>query len=181
MNFVIYSDFNGVYNITPSSNTTRAHISTHNSEILSHKTQINWSPESVQLISQLLSTGCFDFIWHTTWNDGANICKVAEIMGLANLVQHSPANFDVKAKGYKAWTRWKADYIIAHQKHNPRPFVWIDDKAPQFWEDHVRGNTLAPSLVVQPNSHNGLELKHIIRILDWAKEHLDWNKRKSGM
>lgn len=165
---VIYSDFDGVYNIPESPQTVTAAVATQHSKYLARKNTIAWNPGTVAMLRQLLGAGDFQFIWHTTWNHGGNIRLAAEAMGLPQLMDHTRALLNDRAPNRKEWTRWKAESIIQDQEANPRPFIWIDDKAPIFWEDHVKGHTRAPSLVVKTNSRDGLLPEDFIRIIDWT-------------
>ena len=110
----------------------------------------------------------FDFTWLTTWNDGSNIKRAAEVMGVPHLDKHIPSNLNNKAQGKKSWTQWKAEAIIEDQKVNPRPYIWIDDDAPLFWEDHVRGHVYSQGLIIKPHRSSGLTKEHLLRIIDWS-------------
>lgn len=170
---VIYSDFDGVFNISDSSATASATIETENSHFLRNKDSISWNPEVVKSMSELLDTGLYDFVWHTTWNDGSNIIKASEIMGFENLTRHTEAILNQNAGSKQEWTRWKAEYIIKDQAENPRPFIWIDDLAPFFWGDYIRGNFRELPLIIHTNGRVGLTKRDIVKIIDWTKERVD--------
>jgi len=168
----IYSDFDGVYNISQSDDTVTATIQTENSEFLARKSKITWNPEIVELLKDLLKTDIYDFVWHTTWNHAGNIRTAANIMGLEGVETYSPISLNGGAKSRKEWTSWKAKSIVEDQAANPRPFIWIDDSAPIYWGDHVQGHSKAPSLVLIPNSKKGLCKEEILKIVDWTEEQL---------
>lgn len=170
--FNIYADFDGVFNVTPSKETVSADIATENSEFLARKDQISWNPKIVGSFKQLLETGLYDFMWHTTWNHGSNIKNAADLMGLDNIHAHSVATLNKEARNRKEWTSWKADAIIENQILNPKPFIWIDDSAPIYWEDYVRGSVPSSSLVLIPKSRVGLSEAEILKIIDWSSEQL---------
>lgn len=173
MTIAIYSDFDGVFNISDSSATASATIETTDSHFLRNKDSINWSPEIVKSMNELLATGLYDFIWHTTWNDGGNILKAAEIMGFEGAMKHTDAVLNQNAGSKMEWTRWKAEYIIADQAENPRPFIWIDDLAPYFWGDHIRGSFRHLPLIIHTNGRVGLTNKDIVKIIDWTQKQLN--------
>lgn len=172
MSIVIYSDFDGVFNVPDSSATASATIDTSDSEILRKQGNISWNPEVVKSMSELLETGLYDFIWHTTWNDGGNIVKAAQAMGFENFVEHTEAVLNRTAVSKMEWTRWKAEYILEDQAKNPRPFIWIDDTAPFFWGDYIRGHFRVLPLIIHTNGRVGLTTKDIVKIIDWTQEQL---------
>lgn len=167
---IIYSDFDGVFNVSDSSATASATVETVNSHFLRNKTEINWNPDVVNSMSELLDTGLYDFIWHTTWNDGSNIVKASELMGFKGLTKHTEADLNKNAVSKQEWTRWKAETILADQEKNPRPFIWIDDLAPFFWGDYIRGSFRELPLIIHTNGRIGLTKKDIVKIIDWTKE-----------
>lgn len=162
-----YSDFDGVYNIPISSATNSATVTTKNSVFLKPESVVSWNQEVVQMLLELLDTNVYDFTWHTTWNDGGNIVFAAETLGFTQK-EYSVSNLNSNAKGKREWTAWKAEHIIEDQTNNPRPFIWIDDCAPDFWEDHVRGHTREQSLIIKTNGRIGLTKKDILKIIDWT-------------
>lgn len=173
-----YSDFDGVFNIPQSSGlTVTAAIEPENSDFLVNHRSISWNPEVLEIFMEMLATGKYDFTWLTTWNDAGNIELAAKKMGISEVCKHITAQLDKEARGKKAWTRWKAETIIADQANNPRPYIWVDDEAPTFWEDHVRGHTLAPSLVIKTHNSKGLTKKDLVKIIDWTLENQHWGRK----
>lgn len=168
----IYSDFNGVLNINESDLTVTASVKTANSEFLARKNKITWNPETISLLQDLLGTGFYSFLWHTTWNDAGNIKNAADLVGLTGLHDYSKANLNRNAKNRKEWTKWKAESIIKDQAENPMPFIWIDDNAPIYWADYVQGNVRSPSLVVTTDSKKGLSNEEILKIVEWSQNQL---------
>lgn len=166
----IYSDFDGVYNVSPSKSTVTATIQPENSEFLARKSKITWEPEIVELLQDLLATDLYDFIWHTTWNHAGNIKNAANIMGLEGVETYSPVSLNRGARSRKEWTSWKAKSIVEDQTANPRPFIWIDDSAPIYWGDHVQGHVKSPSLVIIPNSKQGLTKDEILKVVEWTEK-----------
>lgn len=164
-----YSDFDGVFNIPKTvPSVTTMDILTKNSTFLRKHTTISWNPEVLESFVSLVETGMYDFTWLTTWNDAGNIKLAAETMGIPDLHEHIPANLNKDARGKREWTEWKAHTIVEDQKLNPRPYIWIDDDAPLFWEDYVRGHTRSEGLIIKPHRRSGLTKKHLLRILDWS-------------
>jgi hypothetical protein len=165
---VWYSDFDGVYNIScESDGVTFADISPTGRYLASHN-RIHWNPEVISLMKDVYATGVFDFEWHTTWNDLGDIQLAAEVMGVPELSSYSLPNFNDASRNKRDWTQWKAEHIIADQKRNPRPFIWVDDEAPKHWEDYVRGHTRSQSLIISPRRMNGLRVQDIVRAIDWT-------------
>ena len=172
-----YSDFDGVFNIPKSSSqVVTANVLTKNSKFLKKHTDISWNPEILSIFMELIDTGKYDFTWLTTWNDAGNIRLAVEAMGIQELHDHVPANLNKDARGKREWTRWKAQTIIDDQKNNPRPYIWVDDDAPTFWEDYVRGHTLAPSLIIKTHGRKGLTKKDLIKIIDWSITQKNWRR-----
>ena len=173
----LYADFDGVFNIPKNTkNAVTAKVRTRDSVFLKKHTNISWNPEVLEIFMKLIATGKYDFTWLTTWNDAGNIHHATEAMGIEELDEHVPANLNENAKGKKEWTRWKAETVIEDQKDKPRPYIWIDDDAPIFWEDYVTGNTLAPSLIIKPHWREGLTKKDLIKIIDWTIAQQNWRK-----
>lgn len=166
---VIYSDFDGVFNISDSSAKSSAIVST-NSAVLAEELEIMWNAEVVKSMSELLDTGLYEFVWHTTWNDGGSIVEAAKAMGLESFVDHTEAVLNTRAKNKMEWTQWKAEHIIADQKVNPRPFIWIDDSAPFFWGDYIRGSFRELPLIIHTNGRVGLTKEDIVKIIDWTQK-----------
>lgn len=172
-----YSDFDGVFNISKNNPTVvTADVATEGSEFLSKYSDVTWDPEILDLFRAVVVAGKYDFSWLTTWNDAGSILRAAEAMGLHELYEYAPANLNRDARSKKEWTQWKAEFIIADQRNNPRPFIWIDDDAPTYWEDYVRGNTLAPSKIIKTSSRRGLARKDLANIIDWTLVQRNWRK-----
>lgn len=170
---VWYSDFDGVFNLSSSTDTTvTKDIVTRDSRYLRKHKKITWEPEVIEWVRELMNTGLFDFIWHTTWNDASNICQASKIMGLGELQEHTIPVFDEKALTKKDWTAWKAQTIVKDQAVKPSPFIWIDDESPDHWEDYVRGHTKSPSLIIKINSQTGLTKDNIVSIIDFTQQNI---------
>lgn len=173
-----YSDFNGVFNI-PKSNPSveTVSITPKGSDFLRKRKFISWDPMVLGLFNEVIETGLFDFQWITTWNDAGNIHRATEVMGIGHLNSHIEADLNKDARNKREWTKWKADTIIENQRLNPQPYIWVDDDAPIFWEDYVKGNTLAPSLIIKTSSKTGLTKNDLLTILNWGVEHSQWNAK----
>ena len=131
MTIAIYSDFDGVFNIKK---TSRREQWLWRLRTLSSSPRCPLStgePHLVVKLKSFLSNGDYDFIWHTTWNHGENSKGAANAIGLLGLDKQSIATLNTRAVDKKEWTQWKADFIVADQMKNPRPFIWIDDHAPE--------------------------------------------------
>lgn len=165
---VWYSDFDGVYNIScDAEKAVGVDVSPRGKYLAAHN-RIHWNPEVIGLMKEMYATNVFDFMWHTTWNDSGDIQIAAEAMGVPELSTFSTPNFNDRSRNKKDWTHWKAEYIIRDQAENPRPFIWVDDEAPKYWEDHVRGHTRAQSLIISPRRMNGIRVRDIVNVLDWT-------------
>lgn len=165
---VWYSDFDGVYNLPKSVPDTSQAVVKTDSIFLQKKNLICWKPEIVSLFRELLETGHYDFFWHTTWNDNGSIQEAARLIGLEGFEKYTESNLHIGAQNRRAWTKWKAETIVSRQAVDDRPFIWIDDDAPNFWEDYVKGHTRAPSLILTPNKREGLSREHLIKVIDWT-------------
>lgn len=176
---VIYSDFDGVHNIPQRSGLLTAKVQTAGSKFFRPETTIAWDREILDLFGEFLLATGFKLEWLTTWNEHSLIQHAARGMEFPHR-DHAPAALDHKAKGRKEWTAWKARHIIADQRRNPRPFIWIDDKAPHFWRDIVEESTEAPSLILATNSAAGLTRDEILQMVLWF-EAVRSNGQKTGL
>lgn len=169
MSIAIYSDFDGVFNIKKTKNTRSIGVKTQDTEFLAPLSFVHWNPYVVVRMKEFLSSGDYEFIWHTTWNHGNNSKSAANSIGLLGLGNQSPARLNAKAVDKREWTQWKAEYIVQDQKRNPRPFIWIDDHAPLYWTELVEKNTQSPSKILLTNSETGLTLDEIDGLAEWVK------------
>lgn len=163
---VIYSDFDGVYNIPKREGLSFAKVPTSGSKFFREETVISWNREIMDLLGEFLGLTGFIFVWLTTWNEHSLIKRAAQGMGFVHS-DHAPAALNHAAKDSKEWTEWKALHIIEDQRANPRPFVWIDDKAPHFWREFVEEHTDAPSLIITTDSHTGLTKDDLLKMVNW--------------
>ena len=168
INGVAYSDFDGVHNTPKRSGLRTARVATAGSKFFRAETIIAWDQEMLELFGEFLRVAGFGLVWLTTWNEHSLIKRAAQGMGFPH-EEHAPAALNHEAKGSKEWTEWKALHIIADQRENPRPFIWIDDKAPLFWREFVEEHTVAPSLIIATDSHSGLTKADLLRMVDWAE------------
>lgn len=165
---VIYSDFDGVYNTPKRSGLSTARVKTAGSKFFRSETTIVWDAELLQLLGEFLRVSDFDLIWLTTWNEHSLIKHAARGMGFP-YEEHAPAALNHQAQGSKEWTEWKALHIIADQRETPRPFIWIDDKAPLFWREFVEEHTEAPSLILATDSLTGLTKSELLSMVNWLE------------
>lgn len=165
---IVYSDFDGVYNVPKRTGLTTAKIRTAGSRFFRDETIIAWDEAILNLFGEFLKVTGFEFLWLTTWNEKSLIKRAAHGMGFPHR-NHAPSALNHRAKGSKEWTEWKARYIIADQRKNPRPFVWIDDKAPLFWRELVEELTEAPSLILATDSKEGLTKEEMLKMVLWLE------------
>lgn len=170
MTIAIYSDFDGVFNIKKTKQTRTVAVETKDTEFLAPLSFVNWDPHVVVKLKSFLSNGDYDFIWHTTWNHGENSKGAANAIGLLGLDKQSIATLNTRAVDKKEWTQWKADFIVADQMKNPRPFIWIDDHAPEHWGDFVIEATTSEAYMIVPDSEIGLTLDQIDGLEEWAQK-----------
>jgi len=163
---VAYSDFDGVHNTPKRSGLSTARVKTAGSKFFRPETTIVWDEEILQLFAQFLRVSGFDLIWLTTWNEHSLIRGAAQGMNFP-YEEHAPAALNHEAQGSKEWTEWKAHHIVADQRENPRPFIWIDDKAPLYWREFVEEHTEAPSLILTTDSYAGLTKADLLSMVNW--------------
>ncbi len=163
---VIYSDFDGVYNIPSRPGLHSAKIATAGSRAFREETTIFWDREVFELFGEFLKASGFEFQWLTTWNEHSLIRQAAREMDFEHS-NHPSVKLNHEAKGSKQWTAWKAGHIISDQRSNPRPFIWIDDRAPLFWREVVESSTAAPSLIIAPDSTSGIGKEEILEMVLW--------------
>ena len=166
INGVAYSDFDGVHNTPKRSGLRTARVATAGSKFFREETTVAWNREILELLTEFLQLTGFVFVWLTTWNEHSLIKRAASGMAFAHS-DHAPAALNHAAKDSKEWTEWKALHIIEDQRRNPRPFVWIDDKAPLFWREFVEEHTEAPSLIITTDSRSGLTKDELLKMVDW--------------
>lgn len=166
---VVYSDFDGVHNVPQREGLALAKIQTSGSRFFKDETTIAWDTEIFDLFAELILASGFELSWLTTWNEGSLISLAAEGMQFPHL-NHAPAALNHRARGKREWTEWKARHIIADQKKNPRPFIWIDDKAPLYWQEVVEQHTTAPSFILATDSHSGLTREEILQMVLWIEK-----------
>lgn len=176
---VIYSDFDGVHNVPERMGLLAATVPTAGSKFFREETTIRWDREILELFTEFLRASDFELEWLTTWNEHSLIHQAARGMEFPHIA-HAPAALDHKAKGSKEWTAWKARHIITDQRRSPRPFIWIDDKAPLFWREVVEQSTSAPSLIIATDSISGLTKDEILQMVLWLERVRSGQKQNSN-
>lgn len=167
----IYLDFDGVINVHGDNATDTAVIDIVNSMGKNVKRNIAWNQDNVDYLNELNETGLYRFVWHTTWNHEHNIDKAVEVIGFKGEYEKTTPVFDSDANNKREWTKWKADAIINDQAKNPSRFIWIDDKAPLFWDEYVIGRIKNPGTAIVPSSKTGITKENIITVIDWSAQH----------
>lgn len=154
----LYKDWDGVTNAhePPHDDTSFFEIEILNHPWLINPSKITYSPSVVATLDRLLEQYDVELVWSTTWNLNDTVLLLPELLGGLHGGRVLPIKLNEKATNKKEWTQWKAEAIIEDQKLNPRPFVWIDDNAHTYWDEHVKANTRAESLFVTPVSRTGL-------------------------
>jgi len=162
-NSALYFDFDGVVNATEPLHelVQEFHIPIDGSQHLAPVNHITYAPFVVETMERFRAEHGLELVWSTTWNEFNHVLKLAAYLGGLDGGRVLPAALNVEATNKAEWTAWKAEAIIADQAADPKPFVWVDDNAHQFWGDKVRELTSAPSLFITPNSHTGLTVEDL--------------------
>lgn len=167
--FVIYVDFDGVFNLPEGTDgTVSAPFTAEGSQYLVKHENVTWRPDMVDAFNDLYNTGLFEILWVTTWNHAGNISTASEVMGFLPHDHIEPGPFNHEAKRKRDWTAWKAEAIIRDQEETPRPYIWIDDEAPKYWDYHVMGQVRDPGLILKPKKGVGITPEDVVKMIDWA-------------
>jgi predicted AlkP superfamily phosphohydrolase/phosphomutase len=162
----LYLDFDGVFNAKePLHDAVKKFtIKVDGSSNFRAENHITFSPTVVSSIEQLRHKYHAELVWLTTWNENNTVLRLAEHLGGLDHGRVLPAKLHTKQVAKKAWTQWKAEAILTDQRKNPRPFVWVDDNAHNYWDNYVKGQTKSVSLFISPRSRHGLTLDNILDI-----------------
>lgn len=115
-----------------------------------------------------------DITWATTWEHRAD-SHIAPLCGL-------PWGLPVLTRPVNAtdpWGGWKFHEVRRTVKHDPRPFVWVDDDIDSFRNGSTTArdwasNLAIPSLLIAPNPQSGLlpeQIDFIETFLDRKSDH----------
>lgn len=124
---------------------------------------IQWSGQLLHMLSEIDG---LDIIWLTTWRDSTS--ELERAMGW------------MKPVGSLDWVdgptgrehAGKVPALLHHQMFTPRPFIWADDEAHQFYLPEHRAQTAnTPQLLIAPDEKVGLTASHVQQIADFVAEH----------
>jgi len=121
---------------------------------------LKYDPIVVEEISQLP----VELVWLSAWNKYARTI----LEPLTSLVSTRVLEYRLTMKDLRT-EKGKYVLLVADQKQNPSPFIWVDNVAtknfvPADWVNHPY-----PYLVITPHSHYGLTVKHIEEIKFFLK------------
>lgn len=168
-----YKDFDGVTNAPAPA---FAAIETHTVSIANHRyikdnSELTIAPEVMHSLQAMRNDYNTEIVFLTTWNHDNAITLAMEQTGYLPHARVIPADLNHEAQDKAEWTQWKADAIIADQKNDPKPFVWVDDNAPAYWSEYVTLNVTTPHLIVQTDSTTGLTQADLAKIEEFLQAH----------
>jgi hypothetical protein len=106
--------------------------------------------------------GVYELVWATGWEDRAN----DHLPRLLGLPEELPClRFDGRARFGTA--HWKLDAIDEYA--GERPLAWIDDSLDESCHEWAAARE-APTLLVEVESHRGLEDAHVEALLAWVED-----------
>ena len=133
---------------------------------------VTYSPTVLKAIEAMREKFNVEIVFLSTWNENMAILRVMSEMGYLSGARVINPVIDRVTKTNRAWTLWKADGIIADQKNDEVPFVWIDDEAIQFHKKNVDAATgSTPKLFVEPRGYWGLTASNISQMESFFKLH----------
>ncbi len=102
----------------------------------------------------------FELVWATGWEEKANeyLVRLLEMEG-----ELPTLSFDGRAVFGTA--HWKIEAIDEYA--GDRPAAWIDDSLDERCHAWAQARS-APTLLVETDSHAGIEDRHVELLLDWA-------------
>jgi hypothetical protein len=145
---VLYMDFDGVlaFKGSVSQYQARADLGdvheNENALSLSAIRELHWSGELVERLRALPA----DWVWLTSWFEVAQ-------RELDPMLQVKSASSLFWTPDIDQYDKWEA--LVRDQNRNPRPFVWADDVATEFF-DASELLTWVPHLVLTPDEEMGL-------------------------
>lgn len=166
----LYLDFDGVINaVNPQHDLiTNFDIASTNDKIFAKINNMTYSPTVVEALDNFRDFYDVELVWLSSWNDQQDVLKLPPFLNGLHGGRVLEANLNYEATNKHEWTQWKADAIIADQKMNPLPFVWIDDNAHNFHMETVKLATHGThKSFVQPISDHGLTTENLKTISDF--------------
>lgn len=169
----LYLDFDGVFNAKQPKHDRIEQfiISVENSINFLPQNLIIFSPTVVEWVENHRTQYNAELVWLTSWNENNTVLRLSDYLGGLDNGRVLPANLHTEQVSRKEWTQWKAEAILKDQQANQRPFVWVDDNAHAHWGDHVKNNTVAPSLFLTPQSAHGLQVEELKQMDDFLAEY----------
>ncbi|MFJ5936054.1 HAD domain-containing protein [Streptomyces sp. NPDC093071] len=124
------------------------------------------NPDHGRLLMDIIRTGLVTPVWCTSWRQDA-ATLIGPLLGLTNLPYIDlprPRITTSHPNGYL----WKRDHV--DDWLGDAPVVWIDDDFTDL--DHVwameRTAKGMPTLLVQPDPHQGLQPEHLADLTTWG-------------
>jgi hypothetical protein len=106
-----------------------------------------------------------ELVWLTTWRSDAP--EVGRMMGFApnaERVLHPLSGITTFPS-----LEWKLQAILAEQRDNPSPFVWIEDEIPMLSESEKTAVESLGGFLIAPGSEDGVSPEQMTLIEDYVK------------
>jgi hypothetical protein len=121
------------------------------------KTTVTFSPTVVNTLESFRELYNVELVWLSTWNENLDVLRLPKPLRGLTGGRVLPSLLNLYADTDRQWTQWKADALLADQKNDELPFVWVDDQAIKFHGKTVAASTVGtPSLMVAPREYWGL-------------------------
>ncbi|MGI5527344.1 HAD domain-containing protein [Streptomyces syringium] len=128
------------------------------------------NPDHGKLITDAIGTGLVRPVWCTSWRADARRV-IAPLMGLPDFEHIELPNLPIKTShpdGYLWKRNHVADWLAT------APAVWVDDDFTQLDHQWAADRTAFgnPTLLIEPDPHEGIQPEHIATALEWAANHV---------
>jgi hypothetical protein len=162
----MYLDFNGVINaVSPEHPDIDSFgFPIENSPYFAANNHITYSPTVIRRIDEFRHTHGIELVWLSTLNVDNHVLKLSKLLSGLDGGRVVPASLHTDNVGPKLWTEWKYNAILADQKESRMPFIWVDDKAAEYWGEEVLAGVDVESLFITTDARIGLSItdfKHI--------------------
>lgn len=108
-----------------------------------------------------------ELVWTTTWRNDA--FRVGLLMGLTNKnvrVLHPKSGWSEFPSIY-----WKYEAIVAEQKNNPSPFIWIDDEIVDLPAPAIARIVALGGLMICPDAAFGMTPSQVEMMNEYIASH----------
>ncbi|MBC9927224.1 HAD domain-containing protein [Leucobacter sp. cx-169] len=125
--------------------------------------EIRWSAE---LLRKLSAIEGLDIVWLSTWRDAtADLERALSWRGPVGCLDWVDGPAGAEHSG-------KVPALLQDQAFRPRPFIWADDEAHDFYLPEHRARTAGtPQLLIAPVESIGLTAANLDEIAAFAHEH----------